>query len=374
MSFNDDYTSNISPAVADLPDPVSGAENLLVDYLKVQAGEKVILVLEPDESLYRKDVADVILKHAKSLGTDVTLFNEPLISEPADFPASVSNAMQSADHTIFLSRLGDYVRFLPLPGECTKTTCYIYSKEQLASPYATVSNSLLSTLRDQLEEELLAASTWRITCPLGSDISGDFDWPSLKGGADDELLISLFPVSTFKPVPAHNANGVVALSRWLMPGGSTKMEAQNLSFSGTVFCDVVNGEIQKFHGTGDSPAKVNQHYDQVASTLSINRNRVHSWHLGINPQTFFAPNAEDDMDTWCALSFASPRYLHFHTCGDEPPGEVAWSLFDCSVYIDEALYWHRGQFVWLQRDDNIERISQYPGAGILLENSLDIGI
>ena len=39
------------------------------------------------------------------------------------------------------------------------------------------------------------------------------------GGSDDEFSLSLFPVTTFKPVPCDTANGTVALSRWLVPDG-----------------------------------------------------------------------------------------------------------------------------------------------------------
>lgn len=336
-----------------------GATNLLVDCLGVKAGDELVIVQEPDNTLYDRAVAATVRKVATELSANVNVLSPKLVNSISNFPSSVADAMRVANHTLFLSRLGDYVRFLQLPGSGTKTTCYVYDLEQLASPYATLPDSLLAKLRDQLECALMAATNWRITCPLGTDISGNFNWSSLQGGEDDELLVALFPVSTFKPVPCTSANGVVALSRWLMPGGSTKMAGQNLAFSGTVFADVHDGLITRFHGTKPAHQHVSAHYDRVASTLNINRNRVHSWHLGINPQTYFTKKAEDDLDTWCALSFASPRYLHFHTCGDEPPGEIAWSLFNCSVYIDAEPYWENGEFIWLQRDDVKKTIQEY---------------
>ena len=353
---------------------VSGATNLLVGRLHVQAGDKVLIVREIDEHLYRREVADVVANSAGNLGAEITVLSEPLITNSADFPVSVARAMQHADHTIFLSRLGDYVRFLELPGNGSKTTCYIYNEDQLGSAYATLPDQLMVSLRDRLESELLAANHWRITCPLGTDIKGSFSWASLDGGTDDELLVSLFPVSTFKPVPCGNANGTVALSRWLMPGGSTKLDNQTLSFPGVVHCTVSDGLITDFNGDKPSADQVSRHYDYIADTLRINRNRVHSWHLGINPQTFFPTDAENDLDTWSALSFASPRYLHFHTCGDEPPGEVAWSLFNCTVEIDDQPYWTHGNCCWLERDDNKALINQYPHAAVLFEPSMCIGV
>ena len=351
-----------------------GAQNLISNCLKVAPNDKVIVVREIDERLYKKEVANIIADRLHHLGAEVTILTEPLISNPTEFPKTVANAMRSADHTIFLSRLGDYVRFIALPGEGSKTTCYIYNKEQLASPYATLPHQLMATLRDRLESELLAAKQWRITCPLGTDVTGTFDWASLQGGSDDEMLVSLFPVSTFKPVPGNSASGKVALSRWLMPGGSTKMDNQHLSFPGVVYADVQDGLITGFQGESSAVQQVSRHYDRIAKTLNINRNRVHSWHLGINPQTCFPASADSDLDTWCALSFASPRYLHFHTCGDEPPGEVAWSLFNCDVTIDHSPYWKNGNFCWLEREDNKALIQQYPITETLLEPSKCIGV
>ena len=159
-----------------------GADNLLLDCLQLKPGESFLLVLEPDEALYQADVGKVMAERATAIGAKVEIITEPVIKNPDDFPASVANAMQRADHTLFLSRVGDYARFVKLPGEGTKTTSYTLDLEMLASPFASISHQLLATLRDKLEAELLAASEWNITCPLGTTISGKFIWSSLTGG------------------------------------------------------------------------------------------------------------------------------------------------------------------------------------------------
>ena len=351
-----------------------GADNLLLNCLGAQKGESLLLVLEQDNGLYDKGVSILIEKRCRELGINISVLSEPLINHASEFPNSVSDVMRRVDHTLFLSRLGDYVRFVELPGDSTKTTSYTYTTEQLNSPYASISHTLLAQLRDKLEQELLDAENWQITCPLGTNLSGSFCWPSLKGGKDDELQVALFPVSTFKPVPCCTANGRVALSRWLMPGGAPKLELPGMDLAGCVYCDVENGTIKKFDSQTHEADKVAKHYDRVASTLGVNRNRVHSWHLGINPQTYFPQPAEQNFEQWCALSFASPRYLHFHTCGDEPPGEIAWSLFNCTVKIDNDPYWEEGEFTWLNRVDNRKLISEFTGAEILFDSSRPIGI
>ena len=324
--MNIESTSTSTPTAS----AETGADNLLRS-VGMQSGDTCLLVLETDESLYDNNVGQIVDSRCRALGAVVTVVAEPLISHAAEFPPDVSALMRQVNHTIFLSRLGDYVRFVELPGSCSKTTSYAHSVELLGSPYACIPHELMSALQAKLEAELLQATSWRITCPLGTDLSGTFCWPSLAGGADDEILVKLFPVSTFKPIPCNTASGTVALSRWLMPGGAPKVENAWVSFNGTVKCHISEGHIQSFDGPAETVKQITRHYDRIASELAINRNRVHSWHLGVQPQTFFSQPIENDFERWCALSFGSPRYLHFHTCGDEPPGEVAWSLFDLSL-------------------------------------------
>ena len=102
---------------------------------------------------------------------------------------------------------------------------------------------------------------------------------------------------------------------------------------------------------------------------------VHSWHVGLNPHTFYAGNGPTMI--WSAGARCPspvPRYLHFHTCGDYAPGEIAWSVFDPTVTVDGEVLWRDGRFVWLERADNAELIAGYPDAECLYEMRRDLGV
>ncbi len=357
-----------------MSDPQSGALNLLKNCLGVRSGDSVLMVLEPTDELYDPEVGVLIRSCLDELRAVVTVVVAPMITEPADFPDCVAVPMARCDHTLFLSRVGDYVRFVALPGSGSRATSYTLTSEMLGAPYAAIDNRLLLQLQQRLEDELMRAKTWHIECPLGTDISGQFCWQSLAGGEDDDLTVTLFPVATFKPVPCDNATGQVALSRWLMPGGAAKLDSADMSIDGVVMANVSDGHLGSFSGALAEVGKLNQHYDYISKTLGINRTRVHSWHAGINPQTTFKQNADDHLDRWSAISFGSPRYLHFHTCGDEPPGEVAWSVFNPTVSIDGERYWENGHFIWLHRPENKALIDSCQGGHFLLQPSLPIGI
>ncbi|MGI9317578.1 MAG: hypothetical protein ACR2QW_09625 [bacterium] len=364
------------PISAALSEPASaGADNLLLKCVGLKQGESVLLVLEPEgETLYEEAPGQIIEKRINALGAKATVIRPDLITDPKDFPDSVASKMERFEHTLFLSRLGDYCRFETMPGQGSKTLCYARTTEMLDAPFSRTCHQLLSTILKKLEQELMQARRWRIQCDLGTDIEGTFCWPSHNHGTDDEFSLGLFPVTTFKPVPCNTAQGKVAISRWLMPGAAAKVQPATVSFDEAVSVDVQDGMIRSINGPRASVKKVSDYYDFVSKALEINRNRVHSWHAGINPLTEFHGNIDDNLEAWGAISFASPRYLHFHTCGDVPPGEIAWSIFNPTVTIDDEIFWHNGQFSWLLREDNREILTRFEGGEILLQNSRDIGV
>jgi len=268
----------------------------------------------------------------------------------------------------------DYSRFVPIKGRSTKTQCYALDTQMFASHYAGVCYKLMTQLYKKFEHELMSAKHWEFSCALGTDLRGDFCWPSQQGGQDDDFSLQLFPVTTFKPIPCDNAHGHVALSRWLMPGGVAKVNPSHLHFDGVVLAKVDAGELKGFEGPAAVVQQLNEHCDFVAMSLNMNRNRIHSWHAGLNPHTFFDGSMTADLMRWENISFASPRYLHVHTCGDLPPGEITWSVFNPTVIIDGETYWENGQFVWYQREDNRALIAEAAGAECLLELSNTIQV
>jgi hypothetical protein len=51
----------------------------------------------------------------------------------------------------------------------------------------------------------------------------------------------------------------------------------------------------------------------------------------------------NDPVRWSNTVFTNPRFLHFHTCGKIPPGEICWMVVDATVTIDGVALWENGR-------------------------------
>ena len=92
----------------------------------------------------------------------------------------------------------------------------------------------------------------------------------------------------------------------------------------------------------------------------------------MNPGAFYPVRATADLERWGKVAFANPRYLHFHTCGNYAPGEIAWTLFDASAEFDSRPLWVDGAFTFLD-DPTVGSILNRAGIQDI-EIRRDIGI
>ena len=87
-----------------------------------------------------------------------------------------------------------------------------------------------------------------------------------------------------------------------------------------------------------------------------------SWHAGIHPGNIYPENMKENPPVWCSTVFGNPRLLHFHTCGNQPPGEISWNVIDPTIIVDGVEIWSKGKL-------NLEKL---PGANMILDHYPDI--
>ena len=321
-----------------------GLSSMFDDCIGLKADDRLLLVVEAaQETYYDRAVAATVADGASLRGAQVQCIQAPVVADPTDLTADFLEAVSSADHTVFMARLGDQLRFGSLPGAGSKTMCYTLDQDLLGAPFATLPYQGMVQLADELDSIFESGQRWRVRCPLGTDVSGrslaaDWQKPQATGA------MKRFPVMTFRPVSADSMDGRVALARWLIGTGSRLYDPYALKLTSVVFAQVEQGRIVGFDGESSDVASIKAHYDHIARRYDLNRDRVHSWHAGLNPGTFYSGSPEENLMRWGGIAFGSPRYLHFHTCGDEAPGEICWSVFDATVEVDGQALWRDGVF------------------------------
>ena len=109
------------------------SQNLLNNCVGLKADEHLLVVREPDEYHYYDQVApDTVEAEATRMGAQVHSVRTPLVDGPEDIPNYLRGALDQVDHTVYFSRIGDQMRFYPLPGRSTKTMCYALDGTMLA--------------------------------------------------------------------------------------------------------------------------------------------------------------------------------------------------------------------------------------------------
>ncbi len=348
-----------------------GARNLLLDCVGMRRGDEVLLVGEDHRrAFFDANVCQVLATAVRELGGRPHIVIAPETDGPENVPDEVAQVMGQVDHTIFVSRLGDQLRFQEIEGPGTKTMCYLHDIEYLRNAFARVPYGALREVNELLQREIAARQHCRITCPEGTDLSGPV---SGDAAVLEDFSVRLFPVMIVPPIEAGGLSGRLVLSRWLLSTSTHLYEDSFLTLPVPLVVRLEEGRIVGIDGEAEEVDRVRRHFESVASRSGGEAFRIHSWHAGTNPTTFFHGRAEDDIEKWADMVFGSPRYTHFHACGIAP-GDVSISLFDTTVTFDGEDFWKCGRLAFLDRPEVRDLLGRYPSAGRALEMRCDIGI
>ena len=349
-----------------------GAQNLLVNCAKANAGEKLLLICE-DHTLgwYDREIANIIDGCARNLGLSVSRLD---VGAPDnEKSAKLTDTMSAYDLSIFLSRIGDQDRFSVKNAPSRTVMSYARDLRQLSSAYGCTHHQALVRLKSAVDTLILSSSSLRITCPLGTNMEGRITHQ--KSHEPTDVSVERFPLGVAQPVLCNNFSGRVALTRFLTPTGSSVYQPTTLSIPSIVYAKVEKGQIVRFNGNKETVTKVHKHYDHVAKLFGIDGSIVHSFHAGIHPGASYQHSASDDPDRWSNNVFTNPRFLHFHTCGAYAPGEICWMVLNPTINIDGDNLWEHGQLMAERFQKTRACLDEWPELISLFKNpSNEIGI
>ena len=184
--------------------------------MEVERGDTLLIITEaPEQSYYDPRVADAVAERATQLGVQTRVLQARLANGPDDVPAEVSCAMQGADHTLFLSRLGDQIRFSDDHGAGRKTISYTRDLEYLGSLFGCTPFRLFQDVHDRLLDIIKSAGQYRITAPSGTDLVGEVGKGETRAKVTP-FTVTGFPVVVYPPLSCVCLNGRLVLERFLM--------------------------------------------------------------------------------------------------------------------------------------------------------------
>ncbi len=343
-----------------------GARNLLVSCARLRPGADLAIVHEdPALGWYDLEAPLAVAEEARGLGAVPSLVR---VGAPGNEPdGRAVQAVAEHDTVVFFSRIGDQDRFGdPAPGK-TVVMCYARDAAMLASAYGRTDHRALLDLAAAVDRVLLRAGRIRISCPLGTDLvgaspaaagesgesgehgaeagrqSGDPDEPGDPGERGAGAAVRRFPLGVHRPVEAAGFSGRVVLAGWLASTGSKVYEPASLTLESPVAAEVASGRLVGLHGEASLVDRVRAHYRMVAEKFGLDPNAMHSWHAGIHPGCAYPARAAEDPDRWANNVFTNPRFVHFHTCGALPPGEICWTVLDPTIEVDGVALWRAGR-------------------------------
>lgn len=316
-----------------------GARNLLLNCAGLSTGDELLIIHEdPALGWHDLEAPQAVAREAERLGMHPRFL---MVGAPGNEPDPVvESAMEDAPCVIFFARIGDQDRFGEPDPRRRKVMCYARRADSLASPFGMTDHTAMLALKNAVNDALRKASHIRITCPLGTDIGGAVPAPAAPEAQDVSML--RFPAGVPMPLGAERLDGIVVLARYLTPSGSKVYDPAWLDIANPVTARVEQGRILRLDGAPDDVTAIQSHYAMVSQLFDIDPAIVHSWHAGIHPGCGYAGPASDDPDRWSNSVFQNPRFLHFHTCGAYPPGEICWMVLDPNVELDGVPLWRDG--------------------------------
>ncbi len=347
-------------------DPSEGAKNLLVNCAGCRPGDRLLIAFEPDSyGYFEADVLGIFREEAKALGLQVSSVDVGFEEVRTALPDPLEDKIADYDVVLFLSRLGDQLRFSALPAGPKYVVCFALNGQMLGSCFGRVDYDALRQVKHDVDEAIVGARHIVVRCPAGTHVEGAVQDRTTKPTDTTSLR---FPLSVFSPVMADSFSGRVALGGFLTGTGSRYYQDYTVEFEGQVFALLEAGRLTGFEGTASDVAKADAHYDRVASAFDLDRNFVHSWHAGIHPGCGFPWRLRDHFERWSGSAFGNPRVLHFHTCGAYAPGEISWNVFDPTIEIDGVRLWDNGALHPERLPRGRELLRAYPDLVPLFEN------
>ena len=326
-----------------------GVENLVRNCVAVEKGESILLLNEKGRA-ERELVALIEDTIKENGGVPYSLWIDPLERGLSGLPSFLGDSIVAADKLVMNCNLNRVILLDYLKEKGREDLIRINNRNQaagrMATEHARVHWGLVMALCQRIEE-FTAGSTYHVTTPYGTDISGRIVSGSEVAGAffvqDAEASRNerVFPGEVYTPVGSADAKGTLA---WDHPGITSKERFPNpiiIHVDDNRVADVEwreEAEPSRSEGPGtgsittraqlmDALAKQQEAYGEAANVID-------SWHGGMHPKAEKLAGQQSDMMT-----------MHFHI--GRAANTLSATMSDQSVTVDGKPFWENGRCVLL---------------------------
>ena len=336
-----------------------GAENLLITCGGLSPGDRLLILHEEaGQAYYDPALIETLLSCATDLGIRARRRAIPFDPMGGQIPRDLIADMKRAERTVFLSRMGDQIRFDASLAELHPIMTYALDLDMLASGFGRAHYAGFVALKNAVNALFAGADTIRVRCPLGTDFSGP--GPGLCQGGAADVSVTRFPMSVFAPVPARGFSGVVVQDGFLVGTGSKYYTPYGCDLQQPLSVHFTDTRLSHFSGHEMDVHCAQMHYEKVGQMFDLDPMTMHSWHAGIHPGCAYTAPAAENFERWSGGAFGNPRLMHFHTCGHYAPGEISLNVLDPTITIDGVAVWNRGVFDPCLVPGGAELLAQYP--------------
>jgi len=348
------------------------ADNLLIHCAGLTAGSEALFVNEAGKGVDR-GVIEFLEARARHHGARVKSIWPERAESPEAIPAEVAKAIEDAPLTIFNHQIGPLLRLRPIPGSGIRVLNYATTPTVMDSEFARIPHGLWLESMDRLLPRIQKARRWRVTCPLGTDVSGEFLPPPPKSANPTGFSLRSFPLDTHSPIPSPHAKGRIAF-RWFVTSGTHDLGTEGITLDEIVIANVEGGKITNWEGAPRVVDAARTFLGDLGKRYGKDPSIVNSWHAGTNPQACVAFGAAQSLEQWMLLGHANPRILHFHLVGEKMPGEISAPVIDATVECDGEKLWDHGRLTVFDDPAFGEIALRWPGGAAAFVQSNRIGV
>lgn len=358
-------------AIEATPARLVAARNLLVDCAGITAGSEVLFINEHGKGVDPGVVA-FLEEQARGLGAKVSSLWPARAESPEAIPDDVMAAIESSPITIFNHQIGPLLRLRPAKGPGVRVLNYAATLPVLDSEFARIPNGLWLEVMDKLVARIGAAKTWRVTCPLGTDMSGEMP-PPAKNANPTGFSLRSFPMDTHSPVPSPRGSGKIAF-KWFVTSSTHDLGTEGITLQAPLMATVKDGKIVSWDGPAQAVEQATTFLGEIGSRYGKDPFIVNSWHAGVNPQACVAFGATQSLEQWMLLAHGNPRILHFHVVGEKVPGEISATVVDATVTLDGEALWDKGRLRAFDGAEYRAIAARWPGGERAFEQAANIGV